>query len=229
MAKIKAEIERLKKTQEVSEDKDYAQYELDVSCGYNMACDDILSFLSILEPENPIEGLEEEIERWWGEEYMKNSEGLPILPIVQGIARHFAQWGAEHLAGVRKMIETPVSDNLDKAARKSAVAPFNFKLDEEHIYEYPYLPIAEQKFKEGAKWQKDQDDRLVDIIYQQGIEKGKDDIKEQMMKEAVEGKVIDFRYISEIDYASAKIVFTTIPKLKEGDEVRIIIVKEDEK
>lgn len=42
-------------------------------------------------------GLEEEIERWWGEEYMKNSEGLPILPIVQGIARHFAQWGAEHL------------------------------------------------------------------------------------------------------------------------------------
>lgn len=42
------------------------------------------------------EGLEEEIKRWWGEEYMKNSEGLPILSIVQGIARHFAQWGAEH-------------------------------------------------------------------------------------------------------------------------------------
>lgn len=42
--------------------------------------------------------------------------------------------------------------NLDKAARKAAVAPFNFDLDEEHLYEYPYLPIAEQKFKEGAEW-----------------------------------------------------------------------------
>ena len=37
--------------------------------------------------------LEEEIKRWWGEEYMKNSEGLPILPIVQGIARHFYEFG----------------------------------------------------------------------------------------------------------------------------------------
>lgn len=42
------------------------------------------------------EELEEEIYRWWGEKYIKNSEGLPILPIVQGIARHFAKWGAEH-------------------------------------------------------------------------------------------------------------------------------------
>lgn len=31
----------------------------------------------------------------------------------------------------------------------------------------------------GAERQKEQDDRLVDIIYQQGIEKGKDDMKEQ--------------------------------------------------
>ena len=54
IALIKAEIERLKKAKEVSEDKDYAQYELDVACGYDMACDDILSFLSTLESEKPI-------------------------------------------------------------------------------------------------------------------------------------------------------------------------------
>lgn len=47
--KIRAEIERLKKDNEISEDKDYAQYELDVACGYDMACDDILSFLDALE------------------------------------------------------------------------------------------------------------------------------------------------------------------------------------
>ena len=34
-------------------------------------------------------------------------------------------------------------------------------------------------FLEGAKTQREEDNRLVDIIYQQGIEKGKDDMKEQ--------------------------------------------------
>ena len=120
LTKIKAEIEKLKKAQEVSEDKDYAQYELDVACGYDMACNDILSFLSTLESEKPMnqEGLEEEISRYLREECSNDDE-----PSISDTARHFAQW------------------------------------------------------------QKEQDDKLVDIIYQQGIEKGKDDMREQMIKE----------------------------------------------
>lgn len=54
---------------------------------------------------------------------------------------------------MRKQI---VPNDLEKAARKSAIAPFNLDVDEEHLYEYPYLPIAEQKFIEGAKWQAEQ-------------------------------------------------------------------------
>lgn len=46
---ILKEIEGLKKNNEVSDNKEYAPYELDVACGYDMACDDILSFLSTLE------------------------------------------------------------------------------------------------------------------------------------------------------------------------------------
>lgn len=33
--------------------------------------------------------LKKEIDRWFGEKYMQNMEGLPIKPIVQIIARHF--------------------------------------------------------------------------------------------------------------------------------------------
>jgi hypothetical protein len=42
---LKKEIERLKKDNEVSEDKEYAQYELDVACGYDTALDAVLSFV----------------------------------------------------------------------------------------------------------------------------------------------------------------------------------------
>ena len=82
-------------------------------------------------------------------------------------------------------------------------------------------------FKAGAEWQEEQDKETIKLAEDHAFLAGADWQKEQMMQEAVEGKVIDFRYVGEIDYASAKIVFTTIPKLKEGDKVRIIIVKED--
>ena len=107
--KIKAEIERLKKAQEVSEDKDYAQYELDVACGYDMACDDILSFLSTLESEKPMnqEGLEEEVHNYLqihhlhikdgGRVVFDNDDSPNFMCDVREIARHFAKWGAENL------------------------------------------------------------------------------------------------------------------------------------
>lgn len=93
---IKAEIERQQKENvNYDENGGFASY-----CDHStwLALESMLTFVSGLEEsEKSIDGLEEEIKRWWGEEYMKNSEGLPILPVVQGIARHFAKWGAEHL------------------------------------------------------------------------------------------------------------------------------------
>ena len=54
--KIKAEIERLRKANEVSEDKEYAQYELDVKDGYDLALNDILSFIDSL-PKEPVSSM----------------------------------------------------------------------------------------------------------------------------------------------------------------------------
>ena len=52
----------------------------------------------------------------------------------------------------------------------------------------------------------------------------------RMMKDAVEGEIKDFSFVREINYASAKIEFDSIPELKEGDKVRVIVLpKKNEK
>jgi len=48
---------------------------------------------------------------------------------------------------------TKLPDNLLLAARKASIAMRNY--DDRYLDEYPYHPIAEQKFIEGAQWQKE--------------------------------------------------------------------------
>ena len=49
--KLITEIKRLIRENEVSDDKEYAQYELDVAGGYDIACDEILSIITSLQQE----------------------------------------------------------------------------------------------------------------------------------------------------------------------------------
>lgn len=89
LAKIKAEIERqLSDKEEIGD------------LGGMWALQDVLSFLDTLEEsEKPMnqEGLEEEIDRFedWMETY--NQADYPTSITTRDIARHFAEWGAEHL------------------------------------------------------------------------------------------------------------------------------------
>lgn len=252
---IKAEIERLKKAQEVSEDYDYAQYELDVACGYDMACDDILSFLSTIESEKPVPAIEEPID---GVLYaaacgIKNADGKTEKPMNQeelekeietyfdsnfgipwdgchpigvfeldSMARHFAKWGAEHA----KKDEIPVPSDLEEAA-------WDCVLDNIDVNNPILLPkykvLLTSLFIDGAKWQKEQDDRLVDIIYQQGIKKGKDDMKEQMMQEAVDADVMLTLHDKTGDISLHTGYLPKELGIKCDDKVKIIIVNEDEK
>lgn len=65
-----------------------------------------------------------------------------------------------------------------------------------------------------------------DIVFWRGIQYA----REMMMKEAVEGEVMDFCFVREVNYSSAKIEFSTIPELKVGNKVRVIVLpKENEK
>ena len=66
-------------------------------------------------------GLEEEIKRWWSREYMRNSEGLPVLGIVQGIARHFAKWQKEQM--MKGAVEGEVSAKFSNRRLISLLSP----------------------------------------------------------------------------------------------------------
>ena len=90
IAKIKAEIERLKDENKKIKCPANERY----CSGYDDAFYDLLSFLSTLESEKPMnqKELEREIERclWQLSDDPSNEE-------LRMFARHFAQWGAEHL------------------------------------------------------------------------------------------------------------------------------------
>jgi hypothetical protein len=123
-----------------------------------------------------------------------------------------------------------IPKDLEKAARKSAIAPFNLDIDEEHLYEYPYLPIAEQKFIEGAKWQKEQYHFFnkawaenMQAELDRNYENGKQAMKEQMMKEAVDTVVsLDAGGFPFIEFGVGKF------GLKARDKVRVIVLKVEE-
>lgn len=81
IAKIKAEIERRI---------------TDNTFGAKLELIDILAWLDTLESEKPmnLEGLEKEIEEYFPESTFNTGFNYDDL---QEIARHFAEWGAEHL------------------------------------------------------------------------------------------------------------------------------------
>ena len=70
--------------------------------------------------------------------------------------------------------------------------------------------------------------RGVNSAYGIGFLEGAEWTREQMMKDAVEGEVKDFCFVREVNYSSAKIEFSTIPELKFGDKVRVIVLKAEE-
>lgn len=70
-----------------------------------------------------------------------------------------------------------------------------------------------------AQWQKEHDAELIEIAYNDGITIGKTKQKEQLMKEAVEGRVVDAGIFATYN--------TPVEYTHSGDKVKLIIVKED--
>ena len=138
----------------------------------------------------------------------------------------------------KEAVEGRVSEELEEAS--SITAEESKALQEEYTYflakglkENQPRPIgarwfsdyAQKRFKEGAQWQKDKDEKDLDdmltVEYLRGAEWGKKDTKEQMMKEAVEG-VMD-------NETEGIIYLKNLPKdYSLGEKVKLIIVKENE-
>ena len=166
--KIRAEIERQIK-----------KYRNDGFGCHANSLEKLLDFIDTLS-EEPDKSLEEEVKNyfqgyWPGTETAEQcNTDLHFTPLaILRLARHFAQWGAEHA----KKDKTPVPNDLEEAA-KELFETMEIQ-EHENIFEDTFKKI----FLAGAEWQKEQDDKLVDVIYQQGIEKGKDEMIELIKKE----------------------------------------------
>lgn len=88
--KLKAEIERLKQLNEISDDKNYAQYELDMACGYDIACEEILDSITYLQQETSeisLERFTEKMKDWKAR--FNCSDDIPIKATMAFTARMF--------------------------------------------------------------------------------------------------------------------------------------------
>jgi hypothetical protein len=184
------------------------------------------------EPEKPM-NLEGEINRYLREECSDDDE-----PGIHEIAEHFAKWGylraAEKYDEIeynRQRAEDSVPNDLEEAA-----------------WGYASKECEKDAFKAGAKWQaeqfeqnrlaacdnqtKEEYDREMDFAdeiinkehrqptFSDAINYGMMKMKEQMMKEAVEGEAHPDDceiWVNLVGYGY---------DFKDGDKVRIIIVKE---
>lgn len=94
------------------------------------------------------------------------------------------------------------------------------------LLKYGLEYISCEGFKKGANWQKEQEmlDRLKsdNTVFQKFYEKGKAEMKEQMMKDAIPARVSFGQVVLQERPISTSVA-------KDGDKVKIIIVKEEEK
>lgn len=132
---------------------------------------------------------------------------------------------------VKALQEEPVSEDLEEAANNAVIAlvpSFGQKYSDGSYVSSCRDSFKREElielFKAGAKWQKQQ---ILDCntTLQRTFELGKQEMKQQMMKEAVDGKIYETQarskmkacttgYISHFDY-------------RVGEKVKVLIIKED--
>ena len=80
----------------------------EVCSGYSSiaCCRDLLKFIDSLPEEKPSEDLEEEVKRYYSDNFTYISSDQPTLSILTNVARHFAEWQKEQMIKDAKEIIT---------------------------------------------------------------------------------------------------------------------------
>ena len=157
---------------------------------------------------NDKEDLEEEIDRFFDKEVRKNllqNDNVTLFQQIRKTAIHFAEY--------KKKKENDFLRTFDEEFKRyfhSAVP-----------YDKIYYNIA----RHFAEWQKQQMKETLQTEY----EKGLFDMREEMMKDAVEGEIGDIMPLIEVGEMNNYLNYVKAHKLKIGDKVKIIIVKEKKK
>jgi len=101
--KIKAEIERQLEYFKGKEDDawddcdNYTDEDAQWYQGHWKMCSKLLSFIDSLPEEKPSENLEEEVKRYYSDNFTYISSDQPTLSILTNVARHFAEWQKEQM------------------------------------------------------------------------------------------------------------------------------------
>ena len=177
--------------------------------------EELLSFLSTLESEKPMqEGLEEEISK-----SIENLEGCttkingnPEYHLINDddlreFARHFAEWGAEHRGS------SEIQNDLEEAAGEYA---------DKHGFRVPYdgsdkfyddvdVKASKEGFIAGAKWQADHTPLPEDtVLFNKGVAEGR-------RLESEENKDRDIVFWRGIQYAKEQMLKDGLDAVKTLD------------
>lgn len=161
---LKVEIERLKQENSISDDKEYAQYELDVACGYDMALEKVLLILNSLQQEHPEVDLEKEITRTYHDGSVADTSDMDHND-YENIARHFYELGCRHVAVMYDDIEYKeqmVDELTTKELVDEIVEEYKKYVDDDpvfskHVNKVAGISIARHFAEWGAKQVKSND------------------------------------------------------------------------
>jgi len=212
---IKKEIERQIEEGKVKcqQSKENNDHESLVAWSEHVAtCGKLLVFINSLPEEPESEDLEEEIEN-----YIKDSLAIKfpttdkeqIKADIRYIARHFAEWQKEK--DYKMYAHMSLKDIHD--------AWQELKKNKPDIEKYPAIC-----FQKGTDWRENQMKEALQTEY----EKGRFDMREEMMKDAVEDCSVVFLSDNKnwLQIPGANLV-KALESFKQGDKVKIIIIKEE--
>ena len=187
----------------------------------------LLQFIDSLPEESASEDLEIEIDNYFKDWTFDDEMSVMVKPNhyfaefndIKEIAHHFAEWQRE------KNIKLEKIDDLEEFAQKWAYSNYHKELDGVNC-DCLYSGV-----KKGAEWQKQQMKEALQTEY----EKGRFDMREEIMKDAVEGEVYkgyvgNQIVVSSKDGSSKYVAFDAsyADAFCVGDKVKIIIVKEEQ-
>ena len=209
---IRAEVERLKKENANIRCEANEKYCL----GYEDALNDLLSTLQ----EQPVKDFpttDEEMQHFLAthkpvqvpEKYKTADWIFKEQPVCEDVEKELERFLVEN-------VDVCVDDDTDK------VRIFDVDTGKGDIdITYTDLKAIARHF---AQWQKEKDAQEIIDAHRDGVLAGAKSMKEQIMKEAVEGEVINDGGEYQLIVPALR---TILHKMDEGDRVRIIIVKED--
>ena len=140
--KIRQEIERrLKKAEyEMTKARGVSHDNFIIHQAELNLCRFLLDFIDTIQQELPEVELEKELDKYLRGEFQQTAGGN-FNNYIQ-VARHFAEWGADHLRDFTKMVDK----DLEKAATEYVTI---------HLRNNEF-PTADSAFIAGAKWQDEQ-------------------------------------------------------------------------